>query len=148
MRFSQPAKKRIPSMCQSTRRDFVRRSLLGSLVCSVSERFAGLVSAQVAETPRYDLLIKDGKVVDPAQKLSAVRDVAIAGGKVVRLSENIPATEARQVFDAAGKIVTPGLIDVHVHVYDGVTSYGLPVDVNCIAKGVTSVLDAGSAGAH
>lgn len=52
------------------------------------------------------------------------------------------------MLDAAGKIVTPGLIDVHVHVYDGVTLFGLPVDVNCIAKGVTTVLDAGSAGAH
>jgi dihydroorotase len=135
-------------MCQSSRREFVQRTLIGSLVCSVAEPFAGLVSALAADAPKYDLLIKGGKVIDPAQKLSAVRDVAIAGGKVVRIGENIAATDAANVLDAAGKIVTPGLIDVHVHVYDGVTSYGLPVDVNCIAKGVTTVLDAGSAGAH
>lgn len=74
-------------MCQSTRRDFVRRTLIGSLICSIAEPFVGLVSAKIAEAPRYDLLIKGGKVIDPAQKLSAVRDVGIAGGKVVRLAE-------------------------------------------------------------
>ena len=57
-------------------------------------------------------------------------------------------TEARQVLNARGKIVTPGLIDVHVHVYDGVAPLGIPADPNCVAKGVTTVVDAGSAGAH
>jgi dihydroorotase len=64
------------------------------------------------------------------------------------VSESIPRTEARQILDAKGKIVTPGLIDIHVHVYDGVAPLGIPADPNCIAKGVTTVVDAGSAGAH
>ena len=62
----------------------------------------------------YDLLIAGGRVIDPAQGLSAVRDVAILHGRIARIDENIPAAQARQVFDAAHKIVTPGLIDLHL----------------------------------
>jgi dihydroorotase len=94
------------------------------------------------------LLIKGGKVVDPAQQLSAVRDVAITGHRVTQIAENIPENQARQVLNARSKVVTPGLIDVHVHVYDGVAPLSIPPDPNCIAKGVTTVLDAGSSGAH
>ena len=97
---------------------------------------------------RYDLLVKGGRVVDPSQRLSAVRDIGISGGRVTRVARDLSASDARQVLDAHGKIVTPGLIDVHVHVYDGVTPLGIPADPNCIARGVTTVLDAGSAGAH
>ncbi len=99
-------------------------------------------------SPQYELLIRGGHVVDPWQNLSAVRDVAIAQGKVARIAKSIPESEAAQVLEAKGMIVTPGLIDVHVHVYDGVAPLGIPADPNCIAKGVTTVLDAGSAGAH
>lgn len=87
-------------------------------------------------------------MVDPARKLSSVRDVAITGDKIARIAEKIDPAEARQTVDAKGKIVTPGLIDVHVHVYDGVGSGGIPVDPNCIARGTTTVVDAGSAGAN
>lgn len=97
---------------------------------------------------RYDVIVQGGHVVDPSQNLSAVRDVAIAGGKVARIAESIPAAEGRQVIDARGMLVTPGLIDLHVHVYDGVAPLGIPADPNCIAKGVTTVVDAGSSGAH
>ncbi len=97
---------------------------------------------------RYDLVVRGGHVIDPSQGLSAIRDVAISRGKVARIAEAIPETEARQVVDARGKIVTPGLIDIHVHVYDGVAPLGIPADPNCIAKGVTTAVDAGSAGAH
>lgn len=135
-------------MCRSSRRAFLRHAVVGSLVCAFTEPGLHLLRGQNPAPAKYDLLIKDGKVIDPAQKLSAIRDVAIAGTKVVRVAESIPPAEARRVIDAKGKIVTPGLIDVHVHVFDGVGAYGIPVDVNCIARGVTSVLDAGSAGAH
>jgi dihydroorotase len=86
--------------------------------------------------------------VDPSQGLSAERDIAIAGHTVSRVDTNIPESEAREVLDARGRIVTPGLIDIHVHVYDGVAPLGIPADPNCIAKGVTTAVDAGSAGAH
>src|SRR5437867_5618689 len=131
-----------------SRREFLRCSLPSSLVCAVAAGFEDVLAAQSAPTPRYDLLIKGGRVIDPAQALSDERDVAVAGGRIARLDRDIPAREARQVLDARGKIVTPGLIDVHVHVYDGVAPLGIPADPNCIARGVTTVLDAGSAGAH
>jgi len=101
-----------------------------------------------ATEARYDVIVQGGHVVDPSQNLSAVRDIAITGGKVARIAESIPAAEARQVIDARGMLVTPGLIDLHVHVYDGVAPLGIPADPNCIAKGVTTVVDAGSSGAH
>jgi dihydroorotase len=123
----------------------LKRTAVGSsLVCTLG---ADLLRAQ-AGPARYDLLIRGGRVVDPSQGISAERDVAISGRAIARLAANIPETEARQVLDARGKIVTPGLIDIHVHVYDGVAPLGIPADPNCIAKGVTTVVDAGSAGAH
>jgi dihydroorotase len=64
------------------------------------------------------------------------------------VDSGIPSSEARLTVDARGKIVTPGLVDIHVHVYDGVAPLGIPADPNCIAKGATTVVDAGSAGAH
>ncbi|HEX4346399.1 MAG TPA: amidohydrolase family protein [Vicinamibacterales bacterium] len=95
----------------------------------------------------YDLLIQGGRVIDPAQNISAVRDVAIAGGRIVRVAENIPPAQARQVYDAKGKMVTPGLIDMHTHVYQ----YGIPLSVDSDIvgwqNGVTTVLDCGSTGA-
>ena len=107
-----------------------------------------MLGAESQTESRYDLLVKGGRVVDPSQGLSAVRDIGIASGRVSRVAPDLPASEARQVLGARGKIVTPGLIDVHVHVYDGVAPLGIPADPNCIAKGVTTVLEAGSSGAH
>ena len=66
---------------------------------------------------KYDLLIKGGTVVDPSQELNAVRDVALDLGKVATVGDAIPADSAREVVDARGLIVTPGLIDLHVHSY-------------------------------
>ncbi len=131
-----------------TRREICRQAIVGSLVCSLAENWQGLLGAESQNESRYDLLVKGGRVVDPSQQLSAVKDIGISGRRVARVAENLSASDARQVLDARGKIVTPGLIDVHVHVYDGVTPLGLPADPNCIAKGVTTVLDAGSSGAH
>jgi dihydroorotase len=128
-----------------TRRKFLTRTAVGpALICS----FSGDLLRGQSRPARYDLLVRGGKVVDPSQGLSAERDIAITGRTITRVAANIPESEARQVLNARGMIVTPGLIDVHVHVYDGVAPLGIPADPNCIAKGVTTVLDAGSAGAH
>jgi dihydroorotase len=99
-------------------------------------------------SPKYDLLVTGGRVIDPAQGLAAPRDVAIVGHSIARVAPDLPRSDAKMVIDATGLVVTPGLIDVHVHVYDGVAPLGIPADPNCVAKGVTTVLDAGSAGAH
>ncbi|MBM3728035.1 MAG: amidohydrolase/deacetylase family metallohydrolase [Acidobacteria bacterium] len=130
------------------RRKFLRQVAVGPLACSLGTGHWLEAAPQAAAPPRYDVIVRGGRVVDPARKLSAIRDIAIRGTKVARVAENIPLSEARLVLDARGRIVTPGLIDIHVHVYDGVAPLGIPADPNCIAKGVTTAVDAGSAGAH
>ena len=96
---------------------------------------------------QYDLLIKGGTVVDPSQGLSGLKDVALTRGKVAAIQDSIPAEQAKEVLDANGLIVTPGLIDLHVHAYWGACTYGIDPDVSNLALGVTTALDAGSAGA-
>ena len=95
----------------------------------------------------YDLLIKGGTLVDPAEGLSGVRDVAFAGGLVAAVGEELDTGDAHEVIDAAGCVVTPGLIDIHVHVFAGVSHFGIEPDPTCLARGATTVVDAGSAGA-
>jgi dihydroorotase len=94
----------------------------------------------------YDLLIKGGRVIDPAQNIDDRFDVAISGGKIATVAKDIPATESQQVIDAKDKIVTPGLIDVHTHVYDGVMKIAVEPDIAGVKQGVTTVGDGGSAG--
>jgi len=130
-----------------TRRRFLHTTV-GSLLCSVLPEWGSVLHAQKRSVARYDLLVKGGHVIDPSQSLTAKRDVGIVGHRIARVAENIPETESRQVLDAGGMIVTPGLIDTHTHVYDGVAPLGIPADPNCIAKGVTTAVDAGSSGAH
>ncbi|RMF89366.1 MAG: amidohydrolase/deacetylase family metallohydrolase [Nitrospinota bacterium] len=103
---------------------------------------------QAKEGMMYELLLKGGRVLDPTQGLDEELDVALAGGKVARLAPRIPAEEAKEVLEVPGKLVTPGLIDMHVHVFAGVSHYGVDVDPGCLAKGVTTALDAGSAGSQ
>lgn len=132
-----------------TRRVFLRHTVVGgSLLCTFVHGWHSLLGMARPLQARFDLLVKGGKVVDPSQQLSANRDIGIRGGKIAEVAEGIAESQARQVLEARGKIVTPGLIDVHVHVYDGVAPLGIPADPTCIAKGVTTVVDAGSAGAH
>ena len=95
----------------------------------------------------YELLIKNGTVVDPAQGIHARKDVAFANGRISAIGNDIPDTDAREVLDAEGCFVTPGLIDLHVHVFYGVSHFGIEPDPTCLARGATTVVDAGSAGA-
>jgi dihydroorotase len=94
----------------------------------------------------YDLLLKGGTVIDPAQDLRGVLDVAVQDGKIARVAANIAKSEARQVIDVPGKTVTPGLIDLHTHVFDGVAANGVHPDIAGVHAGVTTVVDAGSSG--
>ena len=95
----------------------------------------------------YDLLITGGRVIDVSQNLSAERDVAIVNGKIAAVAPNLPAARAKQVFDARGKLVTPGLINVHAHVYKHVYPISVDPDAVGLPAGVTTIVDAGSAGA-
>ena len=93
-----------------------------------------------------DLRSKGGTVIDPSKNLNGLNDVAVEDGKMARVAPNIPAEEATRVIEVAGKIVTPGLIDLHTHVYDGVNGNGVKADLGGVRAGVTTMVDAGSAG--
>ena len=93
----------------------------------------------------FDLILKGGRVVDPSQQLDAVRDVAFAGGKVAAIGESLSGAKATR--DVKGRIVTPGLIDIHTHVYWGGTSLGVDPVALALRSAVTTLIDAGSAGA-
>jgi dihydroorotase len=94
----------------------------------------------------FDLILRGGRVIDPSQKLDAVTDVAFAGGKVAMVGNALKADPATDVRDVSGYIVSPGLIDLHTHVYWGGTSLGIDAEEFCRTSGVTTAVDTGSAG--
>ncbi len=105
--------------------------------------------------PAYDLLLKGGHLIDPKNKISGTRDVAIRDGLIAAIATEIPAGQARKVVQVGGLYVTPGLIDLHAHVYAGSEGKGLAgghtsifPDDFALKLGVTTVVDAGSSGRH
>ena len=94
----------------------------------------------------YDLLLRGGTVIDPSQGLHAPQDVAITGGAVAAVAEQIPANQATRVVDVSGKLVTPGLVDMHCHVFWGV-GIGVDADAGCLPRGTTTVVEGGAPGA-
>jgi len=109
--------------------------------CSAATTATMLAAAPNAFAQSFELIIKGGRVIDPSIGLDAVRDVAIAAGKIVAVEPNITAAAADTI-DARGKIVAPGLIDIHTHA--GRSKEGPPM---CLEDGVTGWVDAGSGGA-
>src|SRR5579864_7925926 len=101
----------------------------------------GRLSGLRAAAATHDLIIKGGRVIDPSLRVDAVADVAIAGGRIAAVGAGITADSA-QTLDARGKIVVPGLIDIHSHF--GRSSEGPDI---CLADGATGFIDAGSQGA-
>ena len=104
------------------------------------------LSANQGSSRECDVLIKGGMVIDPSQRLHAVLDVAMKGGKILEVSPDFPEERARTVVWAKDKIVTPGFVDIFAHVFDGVTRNAVNADLNCLVKGTTTVVDGGSAG--
>jgi dihydroorotase len=135
-----------------SRREFskliVGSGLLASSKCGVANASLHSLTQGAEQSPTQDcdLLIKGGTVIDPGQNLHAPLDVAVKDGKILELSPDIPAARSLRVVSAKGKIVTPGLIDVHVHVFEGVGPTGLNADQYCLGRGVTTAVDAGSTG--
>jgi len=96
--------------------------------------------------PVYDLILQGGHVMCPASGIDGVMDVAVAGGKIARVSEDILPSSAKQVIDVRGKLVLPGMIDTHAHIYRYVTGrFGLDADMVGVASGVTALIDQGGA---
>ena len=95
-----------------------------------------------------DVLIRGGRVVDPSQGLNGQYDVGIRNGRIAEVAQVIDPEGWREVIEAGGRIVTPGLIDLHAHVFEGVSHYGINADKYCLSRGSTTILDPGSAGAQ
>src|SRR5512136_2849113 len=111
-----------------------------------------LAGGAMAQT-KYDLLLQGGHVIDPKSGTSAVRDIAIAGAKIAAVAPRIDPAEAFKVVDVSGLFVTPGLVDMHVHVFAGTGEKGSYAGDNSVYPdgfalrvGVTTVVDAGCAG--
>ena len=110
-------------------------------------------SVQVDAAPKYDLLLHGGHVIDPRNNVDAIRDVAILTGKIAAIAPEIDAADAAKTIDARGLFVTPGIVDIHTHVYAGTGEKGsyagdnsVYPDVVAPRSGVTTVVDAGSSG--
>ena len=93
----------------------------------------------------FDLIIRNGRVIDPASGLDVIADVGIKSKRIASIEPDLEG-KCFEEYDGTGCIVTPGLIDIHVHVYQHATPLGIDVDETCLARGVTTVVDAGSAG--
>ena len=120
-----------------------------------------LATSALAQTLHYDLLFKGGHVIDPANHIDAVMDVAVSSGKIAAVAKDIPANSAGKVVDVSGLYVTPGLIDIHFHVGHGGAPLnwfdaearehelplGIPADL-ALQSGVTTIVDAGTSGAE
>ncbi len=126
------------------------RSRLRTYFCAV---ILALIASPVFSQTKYDLLIRGGRVVDARNNLAAVRDVAVRDGKIAAVAEHIDPSQALKTVDAIGLYVTPGLVDIHVHVYASTgekNSYagdeGVWPDGFTFRAGVTTVADAGSSG--
>ena len=108
----------------------------------------------ILHAQQIDILLKGGHVIDPKNKIDGQMDVAIANGKISQVAKDIPANNAKKIIDVSGLYVTPGIIDMHVHAFNGtdVDAYiangltSLPPDGFTFRAGVTTVVDAGSSG--
>src|SRR5580692_2462719 len=95
---------------------------------------------------KYDLLLTGGDVLDPAGGLRGLMDIGIAGGKISAVAPSLPAADARRTISAKGRLVTPGLVDIHAHIFVNASDMAGHTDHFCRASGVTTLCDAGSTG--
>src|SRR5471032_3040937 len=134
-------------MSALSRRNFL--NLTGSAVAAtLSERFTTQAEAAMGPSDKFDLVIKGGEVVDPSQSLRGKRDIGIRWGLVEAIEAEIPAARALKSIDASGKLVLPGLIDLHCHVYPYGSAIGIPADELVQFQGTTTVVSAGDAGVN
>src|SRR6195952_557857 len=126
-----------------SRRDFL--SLSGSAAVAA---MAGPANAAMGPNDKFDLVIKGGNLLDPSQSLKGKSDIGIRWGVIEAIGTDIPAARASKTIDASGKLVTPGLIDLHCHVYPYGSAIGIPADELVQFQGTTTVVSAGDAGVN
>jgi len=125
-----------------------RRRFVAGMGAFALGAMSGAVRAAMGPDDKFDLVIKGGELLDPALKLRGKRDIGIRFAKIEAIEADIPAARANRVLDAAGKLVLPGLVDLHSHVYPYGSAIGIPADELIPFQGTTTLVSAGDAGAH
>jgi len=134
-------------MTRQARRRFLRQS--SSFLALAATSFAGSsILAAIGPNDKFDLVVKGGEVLDPSQNLRAKRDIGIRFGVVEAVEANIPEDKALKLLNASGKLVTPGLIDLHSHVFPYGSAIGIPADELLPFQATTTMVSAGDAGAN
>jgi dihydroorotase len=125
-----------------------RRLVAGMGAAFATATLGTAVRAAMGPDDKFDLLIKGGELLDPGQKLRGKRDIGMRYGRIEAVEADIPAARANRVLDASGKLVLPGLIDLHSHVYPYGSAIGIPADELVPFQGTTTMVSAGDAGAN
>jgi dihydroorotase len=130
----------------TSRREFIA----GAGAASFANVLGGSAFAQstMAADDKFDLVLKGGEVIDPSQSLRGKRDIGIRFGKIEALEVDIPAARATRLMDVSNRILSPGLIDLHAHVYPYGSAIGIPADELIAHQGTTTCVSAGDAGAN
>src|SRR6266436_6052035 len=131
-------------MSIASRRDF----LAGASAAALTAATGGRALAAMGPDDKFDLLIKGGDVLDPSQSLRGRRDIGIRYGVIEAVEPDIPAARALRVLDAGGRLVTPGLVDLHCHVFPYGSAAGIPADELIPYQCTTTCVSAGDAGAN
>src|SRR5271168_1269766 len=134
-------------MIASTRRRFLAQSA-SLLALGANGLGGGAALAAMGPNDKFDLVIKGGEVLDPSQNLRGRRDIGIRWGVIEAVEPEIAADRALKVLNVAGKLVTPGLVDLHSHVYPYGSAIGIPADELLTFQGTTTMVSAGDAGAN
>jgi len=125
-----------------------RRNMLATVGSLALSATAGPAFAAMGPNDKFDLVIKGGEVLDPSQSLRGQRDIGIRYGVIEAVEPDIPAARALRTIDAGGKLVTPGLVDLHCHVYPYGSAIGIPADELIAHQCTTTCVSAGDAGAN
>ena len=125
-----------------------RRNFLKVTGSAAAAAFAGSAHAAMGPNDKFDLVIKGGDLLDPSQSLRGKRDIGIRWGVIEAVENEIPAARAAKTVDATGKLVTPGLIDMHAHIYPYGSAIGIPADELAQFQCTTTLISAGDAGVN
>src|SRR5277367_3059978 len=131
-------------MSELSRRHF----LAGTTAAALSVQLTSPAGAAMGPADKFDLVIKGGDVLDPSQSLRGKRDIGIRWGVIEAVEPEIAAERALKVLNVGGKLVTPGLVDLHSHVYPYGSAMGIPADELLAFQGTTTMVSAGDAGAN